>query len=98
MNGGRESRKGGAMKVFIEAEVRPIRAGIEASARTVALSGHGFSDDDALDSLRRSILAWCSGLHAIGELDRVLDRRGIKWTDEGESLNIELRVAANLAT
>lgn len=79
------------MKIQLDAQLRPIRPGIEAYAASVHLTGHGRDAEEALDSLRRGVRAWCIGLQCAGELERVLRRRGIPWESDGDTITVDLR-------
>ena len=72
------------MRLYVEAELRKIRAGIEAQAKSTGFIGHGLDEEEALESLRRVIYAWCTGLRNVGRLDAALKRRGLKVDLRGE--------------
>lgn len=79
------------MKVFADAELCPIKAGVEARIASVRLAGHGYDSDMAIDSLRRAMMAWCRGLARLGELERALRARGLTWEADGDAVELELR-------
>lgn len=67
------------MRVFIDPQVRPIKAGIEAHHRLIPLAGHGATRATAIATLVAAITAWCSGLQRRGELETVLTNNGVRW-------------------
>jgi hypothetical protein len=67
------------MRVFIEPEVRVIRAGIEAKTTQPRLAGHGADNAQAVAILVEAITAWCYSLQRRGELEAALTNIGVRW-------------------
>lgn len=87
------------MKIFINAELRfGGRSGVEARSPDLKLTGHGIEEQDALQSLRQGIIAWCNGLHLQGKLEEVLKRKRLHWEDDGDATIIELRAIHHKVT
>ncbi len=59
----------------------------------MGLVGYGSTEDEAIDSLRQGVLAWCRSRQDWGELETTLDRRRIQWDKGGEELIIEVTVS-----
>jgi len=74
------------VKVLVEAEMRGIRAGTEAYAHQLHLAGHGVDAAEAVESLRRGVLAWCKGLLRLGELEPALKARRTRWEEDGDDM------------
>jgi len=80
------------MRVFLQAEINPIKGGIEARSRSLRLAGHGRDIGEALDCLQRGILAWCRGLAACGQLEIALRDKNVR-VEEGDSSAIVIDVS-----
>jgi len=80
------------MKISLGATLREGRSGIEARNQIIRLTGHGLSQDDAIESLKRGISAWCYGLREAGILENVLNRKGIEFIKDGESILVDIKV------
>jgi len=78
------------MKVYVPAELRHGRSGVEARSPSLHLTSHGRDEEEALHSLRRGIIAWCKGLESRGKLDHILRDKKLKWLAEGDSISVEL--------
>lgn len=78
------------MRVLIAATFAPIKAGIEARAPLLRLTGHGSDTDSATDSLSKAVRAWCVGLNARGELEPRLRQLGVRWEPGSEPLSVEV--------
>lgn len=79
------------MKIVINAELGfSGRSGVEARSPDLRLTSHGLNEQDALQSLKRGITAWCAGLQSMGKLEEVLKAKNIHWEDNGGALDIEL--------
>ena len=86
------------MKVAIYVEIRHGgRSGVEARVPELRLTGHGYNEEQAKESLKRGVVAWCAGLQSMGKLEEALIDKKICREDNGESLDIELRPSINLA-
>ena len=78
------------MKISFDVQLREGRSGIEARSPVLKLTGHGLSQEDALESLKRGVFAWCLGLQKAGILESVLKRRKIDFQTDGHSIVVEL--------
>ena len=78
------------MRVMLPARLRPIKNGIEARSEELALAGHGRTAGEAVESLRRGVVAWCHGLQRRGELEPALERRRVRWERNGELVAVEI--------
>lgn len=86
------------MKVAIDIEIRHGgRSGVEARVPELRLTGHGYDEEQAKESLRRGVVAWCEGLQSIGKLEEALRGKKIFREDNGGLLDIELRSSINQA-
>jgi hypothetical protein len=82
------------MRVVIPARIAPRRGGLVAWAESVELTGHGYDETSAIQSLQRAVRAWCVGLSAAGELERCLARRGIEYQEGGETTDFQVSIVA----
>jgi hypothetical protein len=78
------------MHVTVEASVRETQRGVLAQCKSLRLTGGGRQTDEALESLRRGVTAWCSGLRRQDALTEALQRRGIHWTPDDGPLVVEV--------
>ena len=80
------------MRIFIGAELSPIRGGIEARAPELRMCGHGPDREGALDSLRRGVRAWVIGLQQIGngQLESAIAARGLNTDPHGDAVEISI--------
>lgn len=78
------------MKISFDVQLREGRSGVEARNVILGLTGHGIKQDAAVESLQRGILAWCLGLRKAGILENVLERKGITFHRDGNSIDIEI--------
>jgi hypothetical protein len=78
------------MHVRVAARVGPAKCGAAAYADAIPLAGHGADERAAMDSLRRSVEAWCEGLLAAQSLEVALTRRNLNWTTEGDLVTVDL--------
>jgi len=84
------------MRLVVKADMEEIKGGVAAYARAIGLAGHGRTAPDAIDSLQRSILAWCRGLELAGKLEIVLKEKGLNSErTEAASISVDVRVAGN---
>ena len=72
----------------------PIHNGAAARCSELSLAGHGRNEERALDSLRRSVLAWCHGLAGDASLEQALTQRGVAWRDGGPELLVKFEAIA----
>jgi hypothetical protein len=80
------------MKLNIMAEVNDIRNGIEARAPDLRLAAYGMNQEDALQSLKRGIIAWCEGLQSLDKLEKALKGKRLHWEVDGKEIEVELHV------
>jgi hypothetical protein len=78
------------MKISFDVQLREGKSGVEARNAAIRLTGHGIRQEDAVESLKRGILAWCLGLRKAGILENVLERKGIVFHADGNSIGIEI--------
>lgn len=78
------------MKVTIMAEIKQTKTGIEARSPELHLTSHALDRNEAIESLRRGVLAWCIGLQSLGKLDKAINQRQLKWESNGASVEVEL--------
>jgi hypothetical protein len=79
------------MRVIVEASVTATRrGGVLARCERLRLAGGGRSQAEAVASLRRGVAAWCAGLERQHALDDALERRGVRWVDDGDRLTVEV--------
>jgi hypothetical protein len=78
------------VRVSIEGLVMPSHRGVLVRCNKLGLTGGGLQDDDAVESLRRAVTAWCAGLERQHMLDDALRHRGIQWTDDDGPLVVEV--------
>lgn len=84
------------MKVLIDTELRfGGRSGVEARSPTLRLTSHGLDEQEALESLRHGILAWCEGLQSLGKLEKVLKQKNIYFESDGKTIAVELHPLAD---
>lgn len=79
------------MRIVIPADIAPRRGGLVAWAESVQLTGHGYDETSAIQSLQRATRAWCVGLRAAGELERCLARRGVDYEGD-ETTDIQVSI------
>lgn len=79
------------MKIVVKAELQQTRSGVEARSPEIALTSYGLDEREAMESLRRGILAWCEGLRAVQKFDNVLKTRHLKCETGGEGLLVEIK-------
>ena len=78
------------MHVTVEASIRETQRGVLAQCKSLGLTGGGRRTDEAVESLRRGVTAWCSGLRRQDALTEALQRRGIHWTPDDGPLVVEV--------
>ena len=78
------------MKIYVDTYIGGGKSGTEARAPQLHLTAHGITDYEALASLERGILAWCISLESVGELERALRQKHMKWETDGEQIIVEL--------
>lgn len=78
------------VRVSVEATVMETQRGVLARCKKLRLTGSGASDDEAMESLRRAVTAWCTGLQRQHALDSSLQRRGIQRTPDDGPLVVEV--------
>jgi len=78
------------MKLNIVAETRQItRGGIEARVPELYLTAHGLDKEEALQSLKRGIVAWCEGLQSAGKLEKALKHKKIDYDADSAALIVD---------
>jgi hypothetical protein len=81
------------MKIFVNAELRyGGRSGVQARSPDLNLTAHGIEEQDALQSLKRGIIAWCDALRSRGKIEEVLKRKRLNWEMNGDATTVELNV------
>jgi hypothetical protein len=80
------------VQIRVNAAVHPTKSGIEARASRIGLAAHGRSEQEALDSLRTAIRAWCRSLQRANRLDGALVEHGITATADGDGIDVDLLV------
>lgn len=78
------------MRVLIEASVIQTQRGVLAQCKKLRLTGGGRRDEEAMESLRRAVTAWCTGLERQHALDGALQRRGLQWAADDGPLVVEV--------
>lgn len=78
------------MKISFDVQLREGRSGIEARSPVLRLTGHGLSQEDAIESIKRGVLAWCLGLQKLGILDNVLKKKKIHFISDGDSILVDI--------
>ena len=80
------------MKIYVGVEFSPIRAGIEARSPELKICGHGDTRITALESLKKGVKAWSTGLTLAGEgeLERALRSKGLTYEVNDSALEIEI--------
>ena len=77
------------MRLNLKVTKRTGRSGIEVRSPQLKLTSHGQNDVEATESLRRGIVAWCSGLKSSNRLENALSARRVQWTPDGDSIVVE---------
>lgn len=80
------------VQIQVHAAVRPTKSGIEARAHRIGLAAHGRSEQEALDSLRSAIRAWCRSLQRAKRSDDALATHGIRAVADGDGIDVNLLV------
>lgn len=86
---------GNRMRVTVPIEVTSIRAGFRARAESLGLAGHGEDVEDALESLRKTVLARLTCANRRGRLERTLKRAGVPFSLDEEDATIHLDLAVS---
>ena len=68
------------------------RSGIEARSPDLRLTSHGIDEQEALQILTRSIVAWCDGLQSLDKLEKTLKGKRLHWEADGKDIEIELHI------
>lgn len=85
------------MKITVDVEIRHGgRSGVEARIPELRLTGHGYDENQAKESLRRGVIAWCYGLQSLGKLETTLKQKQLKWEENGENITLELNNLSRL--
>ena len=76
------------MEVKITVNLGEIRGGWAAYCQEFRLVGHGGSREEAVESLKRSVAAYCYGLRRDGRLLSALLTAGVTAQGEGEGIEV----------
>jgi hypothetical protein len=76
------------MRIYVLSTLATIKSGVEARSPELRITSHGRDGKQALESLRRGVSAWCEGLRRAGGLQEALERRGVRYDQEGEDVDV----------
>ena len=78
------------MRLVVGASLSPIKGGIEARCSELKICGHGMERVQAVESLKRSVAAWCVGLQRAGLLEQAIAERGLVSEESDASIEVEV--------